>query len=151
MLPAGKVPPNPSELLGSEAMTRLLSALESHYDAVLVDTAPLLPVTDAAILATKTGGVVLVVSVGKTTKPQVKGALNHLATVDGRILGFVMNRIPTRGAEAYQYRYSYKNGYGNYGAYGVYGDTYQDLYAEAVEKVSRRQAQKEAKRQSRVS
>lgn len=151
VLPAGKVPPNPSELLGSEAMSRLLMALENHYDVVLVDTAPLLPVTDAAILATKTGGVVLVVSVGKTTKPQVKGALNHLATVDGKILGFVMNRIPTRGAEAYQYRYSYKNGYGSYGAYGVYGDNYQDVYAEAKEQLSRRQIQKEAKKQSKAS
>jgi len=152
VLPAGKVPPNPSRTLGfGEAMTRLLASMEEHYDVVLVDTAPLLPVTDAAILATKTGGVVLVVSVGKTTKPQVKGALNHLETVDGKILGFVMNRIPTRGAEAYQYQYSYKNGYGSYGAYGVYGDSYQDIYAEAAEQLSRRQAQKEAKKQSRVS
>jgi succinoglycan biosynthesis transport protein ExoP len=151
VLPAGKVPPNPSELLGSDAMTRLISGMEEHYDVVLIDTAPLLPVTDAAILATKTGGVVLVVSVGKTTKPQVKGALGHLSTVDSKVLGFVMNRIPTRGAEAYQYRYSYKNGYGSYGtygAYGAYGDAYQDIYAEAAEQLSRRQAQKEAKKQA---
>lgn len=151
VLPAGKVPPNPSELLGSEVMTRLLETVEREYDVVLIDTAPLLPVTDAAILATKTGGVVLVVSVGKTTKPQVKGALSHLENVDSKMLGFVMNRIPTRGAEAYQYRYSYKNGYGSYGAYGVYGETYQDIYAEAAEKLSLEEAEKSAKRQARAS
>jgi succinoglycan biosynthesis transport protein ExoP len=129
ILPAGKVPPNPSELLGSDAMKQLIMRLEQTYDVVLIDTAPLLPVTDAAILSTITGGVALVVSVGKTTKPQLRTAMAHLANVDAKVLGFVMNRIPTKGAQAYQYRYAYRDGYGSYG-YGAYGYGYQDVYGQ---------------------
>lgn len=142
VLPAGKVPPNPSELLGSEAMLALLHRLEGSFDVVLIDTAPLLPVTDAAILSRITGGVVMVVSVGKTTKPQLRAAIGHLAAVDGKLLGFVMNRIPTKGAQAYQYKYAYKEGYTTTGSYGerydqVYGE---DLTAVKPAKKSRRSA-----------
>ena len=122
LLPAGQVPPNPSELLGSEAMKKFLAKAEKDYDVVLLDSAPLLPVTDAAILSKMTGGVALVVAVGKTTKPQLAAALGHVEAIGGKILGFVMNKIPTKGVDAYRYRYSYKYGsYGSYGAYGKYG------------------------------
>jgi len=119
LLPAGQVPPNPSELLGSEAMKKFLAKAEKDYDVVLIDSAPLLPVTDAAILSKMTGGVAVVVAVGKTTKPQLSAALGHIDAIGGKILGFVMNKIPTKGVDAYRYRYSYK--YGSYGAYGAYG------------------------------
>lgn len=127
ILPAGQVPPNPSELLGSEKMKKLILDAEKKFDMVLIDTAPLLPVTDAAILSTMTGGVVVVVSVGKTTRPQLQGALSHIETVGGKVLGFVMNKIPTKGADAYGYysygyKYGYKYGYQYGGSYG-YGDT----------------------------
>ena len=140
LLPAGQVPPNPSELLGSEAMKKFLAKAEKDYDVVLLDSAPLLPVTDAAILSKLTGGVVVVVAVGKTTKPQLTAALGHVETVGGRVLGFIMNKIPTKGVDAYRYRYSYKYGsYGSYGAYGKYGNygaygAYTQAYGEdAVE------------------
>ena len=127
VLPAGQVPPNPSELLGSEKMRKLILDAEKKYDLVLIDTAPLLPVTDAAILSKMTGGVVVVVSVGKTTRPQLQGALSHIETVGGKVLGFVMNKIPTKGADAYGYysygyKYGYKYGYQYGGTYG-YGET----------------------------
>jgi capsular exopolysaccharide synthesis family protein len=134
VLPAGKVPPNPSELLGSAKMESLLGFLESQYDIILIDSAPLLPVTDAAVLSRMTGGIALVVSVGKTTNPQLRAAVGHLTAVNGSLLGFIMNKIPTKGVEAYQYNYSYKYGYGaygNYGAYAAYGDAYADVYEEA--------------------
>jgi len=134
VLPAGKVPPNPSELLGSSAMGNLLKKLEDHYDIILLDSAPLLPVTDAAVLSRIVGGVAVVVSVGKTTKPQLRAALGHLQGVDGTLLGFVMNKIPTKGVEAYQYNYSYKYGYGvgsAYGNYGAYGETYGEEYTDS--------------------
>jgi succinoglycan biosynthesis transport protein ExoP len=134
VLPAGKIPPNPSELLGSLAMSNLLKQLEEHYDVILLDSAPLLPVTDAAVLTRLAGGVALVVSVGKTTKPQLRAALGHLQGVDGALLGFVMNRIPTKGVEAYQYNYSYKYGYGvgsAYGNYGAYGENYGEEYTDS--------------------
>jgi Mrp family chromosome partitioning ATPase len=103
-------------------MKLFLSQAEKDYDWVLLDSAPLLPVTDAAILSKLTGGVVVVVAVGKTTKPQLSAALGHVEAIGGKILGFVMNKIPTKGVDAYRYRYSYKYGsYGAYGAYGAYG------------------------------
>ena len=136
VLPAGQVPPNPSELLGSPKMQKLILEAEKKYDLVLIDTAPLLPVTDAAILSKMTGGVVIVVAVGKTTRPQLQGALSHIETVGGRVLGFVMNKIPTKGADAYgYYSYGYKYGY-RYGyQYGGYGSSYSESapYGEEAE------------------
>lgn len=145
LLPAGQVPPNPSELLGSEAMKKFLLKAEKDYDVVLIDTAPLLPVTDAAILSKMTGGVALVVAVGKTTKPQLSAALGHVDNVGGRVLGFVMNKIPTKGVDAYRYRYSYKYGsYGNYGNYGNYG-SYNQAYGEEAETLAKQEAKPAAK------
>lgn len=143
LLPAGQIPPNPSELLGSEAMKKFLAKAEEEYDVVLIDSAPLLPVTDAAILSKLTGGVVLVVAVGKTTKPQLSAALGHVETVGGRVLGFIMNKIPTKGVDAYRYRYSYKYGsYGNYGAYGNYGNygAYTQAYGPEAEAIANAEA-----------
>jgi len=137
VLLAGQVPPNPSELLGSEKMRKLILDAEKKFDMVLIDTAPLLPVTDAAILSKMTGGVVVVVSVGKTTRPQLQGALSHIETVGGKVLGFVMNKIPTKGADAYGYysygyKYGYRYGYQYGGSYGYgYGET--NPYGEETE------------------
>lgn len=131
ILPAGQIPPNPSELLGSQSMKNLLEKLEATYDIILIDTSPVLPVTDTAILSKITGGVVMVVAVGKTTKPQLQGALAQLETVGAPILGFVMNKIPTKGVDAYGYQSGYKYGY-KYGysyAYGAYG-AYSEVYGE---------------------
>jgi capsular exopolysaccharide synthesis family protein len=126
ILPAGQIPPNPSELLGSAAMKKLLLKLEQDFDLILLDTAPVLPVTDTAILSKITGGVVMVVAVGKTTKPQLQGALAQLETVGATLLGFVMNKIPTKGVDAYGYHQGYKYGY-KYGysySYGAYSEVY---------------------------
>ena len=156
LLPAGQIPPNPSELLGSEAMKKFLVKAEKDYDVVLIDSAPLLPVTDAAILSKITGGVAVVVGVGKTTKPQLVAALGHVEAVGGRVLGFIMNKIPTKGVDAYRYRYSYKYGsYGAYGAYGKYGNygaygTYTLAYGDEAEAVAEVEA-KPVARQSRKS
>jgi len=121
VLPAGQVPPNPSELLGSEGMAKLLEKLEGKYDQIVIDAAPLLPVTDAAILSKITGGLVLVIGLGKTTRPQLQGAIHHVTAVQGRILGAVLNKVPQRGADVSGYGYGYGYGYGQ--SYGkVYGE-----------------------------
>jgi tyrosine-protein kinase len=103
VLPSGSIPPNPSELLGSRHMTELLRRLEERFDAVIIDTPPLLPVTDAAVLASTVDGVVLVSRCGKTTVSQAKQAANSLKAVGARLLGCVLNMAPTRGADAYTY------------------------------------------------
>lgn len=112
VLPAGKIPPNPSELLGSEQMATLLEALERDFDVVLCDAPPLLPVTDAAILARATSGALLIISAGRTTKHQLTGATEALNTVGAKLAGFVMSMVPTRGPDSYYSAYGYGYGYG---------------------------------------
>lgn len=112
-LPAGKIPPNPSELLGSDRMKSLLAALGDEFDVVLCDAPPLLPVTDAAVLSRATSGAIMVVAVGRTTTQQLEGALDALETVGSKVAGVVMTMVPTKGADAYAYGY----GYGGYGTY----------------------------------
>jgi len=107
VLPAGKVPPNPSELLGSDQMATLLEVLERDFDVVLCDAPPLLPVTDAAILARATSGALLIIAAGKTTKHQLTGAAEALQTVGAKLAGFVMSMVPTRGADSYYSAYGY--------------------------------------------
>ncbi|KQP57910.1 chromosome partitioning protein [Agreia sp. Leaf283] len=114
VLPAGKIPPNPSELLGSEALTRLLNEFNRAFDVVLFDSAPLLPVTDAAILARTVGGTIVICAAGKTHKNQLKGALAALNNVDAPVSGIVLTMLPTKGPDAYGYgRYGYGYGYGD--------------------------------------
>lgn len=112
VLPAGKVPPNPSELLGSSQMHTLLEVLERDFDVVICDAPPLLPVTDAAILAKATSGAILVVSSGRPTRHQLGGAIDALETVDAKVAGIVMSMVPTRGPDSYAYGYGYGYGYG---------------------------------------
>lgn len=116
VLPAGKIPPNPSELLGSERMRALLEVLERDFDVVLCDAPPLLPVTDGAILAKATGGAIVIVAAGKTNRQQLSGALDALETVGAHVAGVAMTMVPTRGPDSYAY------GYG-YGAYGYVDDS----------------------------
>lgn len=107
ILPGGALPPNPSEILGSQAMQDLLRRLEGMFDLVVIDAPPLLPVTDPAIVARHSSGAVLVVRHGKTRREQVARAAELLLNVDARLLGTVLNRVPTKGAEAHRYGYAY--------------------------------------------
>jgi capsular exopolysaccharide synthesis family protein len=94
VLPSGHLPPNPSELLGSDAMGRLLDGLRHRFDAVIINTPPLLPVTDAALLAAHADGVVVVVRAGKTSRHQLTIAMRSLYAVGARFLGTVLNMVP---------------------------------------------------------
>ncbi|SDP25194.1 capsular exopolysaccharide family [Arthrobacter sp. ok909] len=105
VLTSGQIPPNPSELLGSSEMKRLLLRLEQSFDAVIIDAPPLLPVTDAAVLSQHVGGVVLVVGAQKTRHQDLEKSLNALAMVGSNLLGVVLNRLPLKGPDAYTYSY----------------------------------------------
>ena len=111
-LPAGAIPPNPSELLGSRHMADLLKYLRSRYNVVIIDAPPLLPVTDAAILATVVDGAILVAKYGSTTSEQVADSADALRQVNARILGTVLNFAPVRRRKKYGYGYEYGYGYG---------------------------------------
>lgn len=113
VLPAGAIPPNPSELLGSKAMISLIAELDRSFDVVLFDAPPLLPVTDAAILARNVGGAIVIAAAGRTHRGQLKGAMAALANVDAPVSGIVLTMLPTKGPDAYGYgRYGYGYGYG---------------------------------------
>lgn len=106
VLTSGQIPPNPSELLGSQPMKELILRLESAFDAVIIDAPPLLPVTDAAVLAQQVGGVVLVVGSSKVKLPDLEKSLGALQLVQADLLGVVLNRLPAKGPDAYTYTYS---------------------------------------------
>jgi capsular exopolysaccharide synthesis family protein len=105
VLTSGQIPPNPSELLGSEEMKDLLIRLEQAFDTVIIDAPPLLPVTDAAVLSQFVGGVVVVVGSQKLRHPDLEKSLAALEMVGSKILGIVLNRLPTKGPDAYAYGY----------------------------------------------
>lgn len=113
VLTSGQIPPNPSELLGSAAMKHLIGGLELAFDAVIIDAPPLLPVTDAAVLAQQVGGVVLVVGSSKVKIPELQKSLSSLEMVHANLLGVVLNLLPAKGPDAYAYGYY---GYGSGGA-----------------------------------
>jgi capsular exopolysaccharide synthesis family protein len=107
VLTSGPLPPNPAELLGSARMTALLRSLEDRFDMVLIDTPPLLAVTDAAVLAPRVGGVVLVAMAGQTDRRQVLRAKGALEAVHAKILGVVLQGMKADRQEGY-YHYEYQ-------------------------------------------
>lgn len=106
VLGSGRIPPNPSELLGSQAMKNMLTALAKDA-VVLIDAPPLLPVTDAAVLSRAADGAIVVIRTGRTTQEQLDQSLGNLEKVKGRVLGAVLNYVPTRGTDAYSYYGTY--------------------------------------------
>ncbi|WP_336711215.1 polysaccharide biosynthesis tyrosine autokinase [Arthrobacter sp. USHLN218] len=129
VLGAGRVPPNPSELLGSKAMADMLQQLAAHA-TVLIDAPPLLPVTDAAILSRIADGAMVVINAGKTSLDEIGKAFGNLAKVDAHIFGAILNRVPTQGADAAQY--------------GYYGQYYQQDEVEPIQKGRRKQPRRTA-------
>lgn len=118
VLPAGTVPPNPSELLGSEAMAHLLTTVERQYDYVLFDSPPLLPVTDAVVLAAQAGGAIVVARSGKVRRPQLEAALGIMDAGEVTLLGIVLNDVPA-------------------GSGGGYGGYYEGYYTSHVDRAER--------------
>lgn len=117
VLPSGPIPPNPSELLGSNRMKALLADALKSYDAVLIDTPPLLPVTDAAALSKLVGGSLVVVDTEKATRNQLRHALRNLDQVQAPVLGVILNKIATgSGRYGYGYGYSYRYDYATKGS-----------------------------------
>ena len=107
VLPSGSIPPNPSELLGSQQMSDVLKELKSRFDIVLIDAPPLLPVTDAAVAAAAADGALLIARHGHTTRAQVESAVQTLLGVDAHLIGTVYNMVPLKGRDAYGYTYGY--------------------------------------------
>lgn len=103
VLPSGPIPPNPSELLGSDRMATLLAALSKHYDRIVLDTPPVISVTDAQIISSRADATILVVPYGIAQKAAVIDAKVLLQKVNANIIGVVMNRVPTTAQSNYYY------------------------------------------------
>jgi capsular exopolysaccharide synthesis family protein len=122
LLTSGAMPPNPSELLGSEKMREILDSLSGQYDCVIIDTAPITLVTDAVILSSMVDGVLLVAH-KRTPRQQVKAALSRLEYAQAKIFGVVLNGVDLgfgyNGYASQYYRYGYgSNGNSNDAAIG---------------------------------
>ena len=103
VLPSGKAPPNPAELLGSDAMRRLVSELRRDYEYILMDTPPSLPVTDAAVLASMSDATLLVLRSGETEESAAQRAMAQLRQVRARVAGVVLNGVTRRQDRYYSY------------------------------------------------
>ncbi|MGE5578388.1 MAG: CpsD/CapB family tyrosine-protein kinase [Syntrophothermus sp.] len=105
LLPSGPVPPNQAELLGSSRMTDLTEFLRSAADLIFFDTPPVLPVTDASVLAAKVDGVLLVANAGNVSREALILAKKALEKVNARLLGVVLNKAELQGGYAYYHSY----------------------------------------------
>jgi len=108
VLAAGPLPPNPAELLGLLQMQQLLAEASRRYNTIIIDSPPLLPVTDAAVLSRITHGTLVVVGSSIARRPQLAKALENLDRVDARILGLLLTRVRRRDSNSYYYEYEYQ-------------------------------------------
>jgi tyrosine-protein kinase len=111
VLPTGSLPPNPAELLGSDKMTHIIEQVGYQADFVIIDSPPILLVTDSTVLAPKVDGVLLVVKPGVTKLQACKQAVEQLKMVGARTLGVVLNEVDLRHSG---YRYGYYKRYSYY-------------------------------------
>ena len=123
VLPAGRTPPNPSELLGSDEMEQTLETLQDQFDYVIVDAPPVLAVTDAVVLEKLSTGLLMVVATGFTTKQELEHSLQVLETAAANVLGLVATRTPPK-----------KEGRYSYGQYGYGARTVNEIMGEQKER-----------------
>ena len=109
-LTAGVIPPNPSELLGSERMKNILQRAKEEYDYVLIDTPPVLPVTDSLVLGSMVDGLILVIDSGEVKVEMAREVKNQLVHAGANILGVVLNKVRS---EHHGYGYGYYYYYGH--------------------------------------
>ena len=131
LISAGTTPPNPSELLGSDAMRRFLLAQRENYDFIIIDAPPVLAVTDAPVLATISDIVILIMEAGRVPLKAAQHVRETLATLQASVAGLIINDKTGKG-ESYGYYgsryyrygkgYGYGYGYGQDYGYGYYSD-----------------------------
>lgn len=107
VVPSGPVAPNPSELLGSQRFSDILADLERRYDYVLIDTPPIMPVTDAAVVANKVDGVIMIIAAGEGSPKLAIEAKTRLQQAGAHILGVVLNKVDIGNSKHYGYYYYY--------------------------------------------
>jgi capsular exopolysaccharide synthesis family protein len=119
LLPAGPVPPNPAELLDSARARDIFTRLRDQYDLVLIDSPPVLPVTDAAILSRHADATLMLAAAGQTRRSDLHRAVEKLDQVGVTILGTVLNKVTRQTGRYYGYGYGYTSKYYGAGAHAV--------------------------------
>jgi capsular exopolysaccharide synthesis family protein len=114
VLPAGPIPPNPAELLDSAHAQQIFATLRANFDLVLIDSPPVLPVTDAVVLSKHADATLLVAAAGQTTRGDLRRAVEKLAQVNATVLGTVLNQVTRQNSYGYGYGYGYSYGYKPY-------------------------------------
>jgi capsular exopolysaccharide synthesis family protein len=123
LLPSGPTPPNPAELLNGARAQQIFARLREAFDLVLIDSPPVLPVTDAVVLSKDVDATLLVVAAFRTSASDVHRAAEKLAQVNARVVGVVLNEATKQGA-------GYYSGYGRHGDY--YGTPVPELSGASV-------------------
>ena len=121
VLPSGQVPPDPSELLSSNLFQELINTVREKFDYVLIDTGPVLAISDPSVVATQVDGVILALNISKNSRAQVKRVHEVLTNLGANVLGVFVNGGLSKGASAYDY-----GGHYNYESDDVADDRYQD-------------------------
>ena len=111
LLPGGNVPPNPSELLGSDRMSFLVSKLKRKFSVLVMDTPPVLPTSDPLVLVPQTDGVVLIVRAGHMTRDVIRKTIEQLQMARANLIGVALNQVDTRRDGYYRYYYKYDSKY----------------------------------------
>lgn len=120
VLPSGRIPPNPAELLSSKKMKELLDSLSKHFDYIMIDAPPLSVVTDAAVLSGFVQGFILVVRAGRVPVDDLRSVVGRLEQLGANILGFLLNDVDTSAGGAKYGRYKGRYGrYNNHYANGI--------------------------------
>ena len=103
IITAGKIPPNPSEMLASRAMTAFIEEMKKEFKYIILDTPPLQAVTDAQVLSTKADGVLLVIRAGSTKREMVLNSVDLIKKVQGKVIGTVLNGVENKKNNYYYY------------------------------------------------
>ena len=136
IITSGPIPPNPSEMLGSENMKVLLEKLSEYYDYIIIDTPPINIVSDTLNMLPYIAGVCLVAHQGATPKDAFEDALNAIKFADGYVLGAILGQVQTLGKSSYKRGYKYSRYSRKYGYGGDYGYGYS--YGEKPKKVEKK-------------
>lgn len=103
-LPSGPIPPNPAELLESDLMSKMLGTLSEKYDYIIIDTPPIVPVTDLVVLAKKIDAILIVARVGRVTRATARQAVEKVGVIRNKVLGVVLNGVIRKGSYYYYYK-----------------------------------------------
>ena len=111
LLPSGRLPPSPPEILDTDRTSFLISNLKKRFDVIVIDTPPILPASDALILAPHTDGVLLIVKAGMVNREMVKKVVEQLRLTQANLLGVVLNDVDTKREGYYKYYHKYYSKY----------------------------------------